>query len=236
MRTIPFRYLPWMVRDLAFAQGAVLAAVGVLTWLIMDRVSPPPGADAGPDMVRGAIDRLSLPFLLYCSAAIVSNDRVHGYYRSFFSRPMSPPWYYLTRWVLGGIFFLLITPVMTGALSLAIGRFPFSWALLGQLALNYLLLGGMIFFFSVFARADWLLGLLVLIVQAVLFNLHRGGVDLPAAWDFVLTILPPFFQASLNYPMPTGPLLTHILLYGSGLVIAGLVLLHVRPLGAGGRS
>jgi hypothetical protein len=107
---------------------------------------------------------------------------------------------------------------------------------MAKLALSYLLLGGLIFFFSSFLRYDWLIGLLVLIVQGVLFSLSRNGVDFPAIWDFVLTILPPIYQASLNSPPLTGPALTHVLLYGAGLVIAGLILLRLRPLGAGGRS
>lgn len=236
MKAIPLRYLPWMVRDLAVAQGAILAAVGVLSWLIISRVDPAPAPGSGPSMVTGALQQMALPFLLYCSAAIVSNDRVHGYYRSYFSRPLSPPGYYFTRWLLGGVFFLLLSPVLTVGLSLAIGKFPLSWEVLVQLALSYLLLGGLIFFFSAFLRGDWLIGLLVLIVQSVLYAMKRSGVDLPAIWDFVLTILPPIYLASLNSPMPSGSALTHVLLYGAGLVIAGLILLRLRPLGAGGRS
>lgn len=236
MKTIPLRYLPWMARDLAVAQGAVLAAVGVLAWLIMSRVTPPPSPGDGPAMVTGALQQMALPFLLYCSAAIVSNDRVHGYYRSFFSRPLSPPGYYFTRWLLGGVFYLLIGPVLTLGLSLAIGRFPFAWAVLGKLALSYLLLGGLVFFFSAFLRGDWLFGLLVFIVQSVLFSLRRGGVDLPAIWDFVVAILPPFNLIGVTSPLPQASALYHVLLYGLGLVIGGLTLLRLRPLGAGGRS
>jgi hypothetical protein len=187
-------------------------------------------------MVRGALPQLALIFLLYCSAAIVSNDRVHGYYRSFFSRPMSPPWYYFIRWLLGGVFFLLLSPVLTLALSLAIGSFPFSWEVLAQLGLSYLLLGGLIFFLSALVPHDWLFAMVVLLVQSVLFALRRGGADLSALWDFVLTILPPIYEVSLNSPFPTGSTLIHIVLYGAGLVIAGLVILRLRPLGAGGRS
>ena len=236
MKAIPLRYLPWMLRDLAVGQGAVLLAVAILTWMIMGRIDPAPSAASGPMMVVGALTQMSLPFLLYCAAAIVSNDRVHGYYRSIFSRPLSPPGYYFIRWLLGGIFFLLLSPVLTLGLTLAIGRFPFSWTVLAQLALSYLLLGGLIFFLSSFARYDWLFGLLVLILQGVLHALHRNGVDLGFLWKSVLTILPPIYLASLNSPLPTGSNLAHILLYGIGLVSAGLVILRLRPLGAGGRS
>ena len=236
MRTIPLRYLPWMVRDLALAQGAVLTAVGILSWLIMGRIDPVPSAASGPRMVAAVLGQMSLPFLLYRSAAIVSNDRVHGYYRSFFSRPLSPPGYYFVRWLLGGIFFVALAPVLTLGLSLAIGRFPMSWEILAQLALSYLLFGGLIFFFSTFVRYDWLLALVVLMVQAVLYALQKGGLDLPAIWDFVLRILPPIYLASLNSPLPSGSVLAHVVLYGAGLVIAGLFFLRLRPLGTGGRA
>jgi hypothetical protein len=236
MKALPLRYLPWMLRDLAAGQGAVLVAVGILSWLIMSRIDPAPAASNGPEMVLGALQQMSLPFLLYCSAAIVSNDRVHGYYRSFFSRPLNPVWYYFTRWLLGGLLFMLLSPVLTLGLSLAIGTFPVSWQVFGQLGLSYLLLGGMIFFLSSFVRYDWLFGLLILMVQGVLYAISKNGVDLPAIWDLVLKLLPPIYLASLNSPFPAGAALTHVLLYGTGLVIAGLLILRLRPLGAGGRS
>jgi hypothetical protein len=236
MRAIPLRYLPWMIRDLVLAQGAVLAALALITGLIMARIDPAPDPASGPSLVLGALQQMALPFLLYCAAAIVSNDRVHGYYRSFFSRPLSPTGYYFTRWLLGGILYVLICPVLTLALNLAIGSFPLSWDLIGKLGLNYLLLGSLIFFFSSFTRGDWLLGLLVFIVQSVLHTLKRGGAELPDAWEFVRAILPPTYLPSLSGPFPAGAALTHVLLYGAGLTVAALALVHLRPLGVGGRS
>ena len=236
MKSIPLRYLPWIARDLALAQGVVLAVVGVFAWLIVTRMNPAPSPASGPAIVRESVARLSLPFLLYCCAAIVSTDRAQGYYRSFFSRPVSPPWYYFIRWLLGGLVFLLVTPVLTLGLSAAMGSFPVSWDVVGQLGLSYLLLGGLIFFFSPLVRHDWLLGMVILMMQGTLHALRRGGVDLPSFWDFVYRILPPIYQASLNEPFPRGAMLTHILLYGIGLVTAALLILRLRPLGAGGRS
>jgi hypothetical protein len=236
VKAIPVRYIPWMVRDLLAAQGAVLLAIGAMAWLIMSRVTPAPAAGSGPNIVQMALQQIALPFLLFCAAAIVSNDRVHGYYRSFFSRPLTPSGYYFTRWVLGGVVFLLIVPVLTLGLSLAFGGFPIAWNVVKQLALNYLLLGGLIFFLSTVVRADWLLGLLILILQATLHAVRRGGVDLPTIWDSVLKILPPFNLAAITSPVPTGAALAHVVLYGAGFVTAGVLVLHLRPLGSGGRS
>ncbi len=235
MKVIPFRYLPWMARDLLTTQGAVLAAVGVMAWLIAREVEGASASD-GPRFVAMAVQQLALLFLLYVAAAIVSHDRVHGYYRGFFSRPISPAGYYFSRWLLGGLVFLLIGPVFTLALSLAIGWFPLSRAVLIQLALNYLLLGGLVFMFSAFTRGDWLFGLLFFMVENVLTGLRKAEIDLPAIWDFVLKILPPFSLASVTAPVPSGADLLHVILYGSGLVVAALLLLRWRPLGAGGRS
>jgi hypothetical protein len=134
------------------------------------------------------------------------------------------------------VFFLLIAPVLTLGLSLAIGRIAFSWPLLTRLALGYLLMGGLIFFFSALLRGDWLFGLLVFVMQRVLFTLKKNGVDLSAVWDFVVTVLPPFQHTDIQGPIPRGPALYHVLLYGGGLVLAGLVILRLRPLGSGGRS
>lgn len=236
MRVFPLRYLPWMIRDLLAAQGALLVAVGFLAWLIVRQIDPPPPPSAGPGMVVMVMQQLALLYLLYCSAAIVSNDRVHGYYRGYFSRPLSPAGYYFLRWLLGGLIFILIAPVFTLALSLALGTFPFSWALLGNLSLSYLLLGSLVFLFSTFTRADWLFALMFLVIQSVLNGLRRGGVELSSIWDFVLTILPPFSLVSVSGPFPAGPNLVHVLLYGTGLVTLAILLLRWRPLGAGGRS
>lgn len=234
MRTVPVRYLPWMMRDLAFSQGVVLLVLGVMTWLIMRSVGAP--VSQGPGLEKAVLQQLSVLFLLYCSGAIVSNDRVHGYYRSYFSRPLSPAGYYLSRWTLGGLVFILMHPVIAGALMLAIGGFPFSWGLLVNLALSYLLIGGMVFFFSTWARGDWLLALLFVLMDGVLFSLKRAGATLSAFWEFVSTILPPAHLTSVTAPVPTGGHLGLVLLYGSALLLAGLVILRWRPLGAGGRA
>lgn len=236
MSRIPIRYLPWMVRDILLAQGMVLLAIGFLVGLIMTRMTPSPPASEGLGLVKGFVQQMGWPFILYSVASMVSADRVQGFYRSYFSRPLSPPGFYLMRWLLGAVIVALLVPVLTLSLSLAIGRFPLSWSLLAQLQLNYLLVGGLVFLLSTTVRADWLVALLFMLVESILGGLKRGGIDLPAVWDFVATILPPFHLVSVNSPLPAGTPLVHVLLYGAGLVLAALAVIRWRPLGAGGRS
>ncbi|MEO8224463.1 MAG: hypothetical protein ABI661_06630, partial [Gammaproteobacteria bacterium] len=145
MSRVPIRYLPWMLRDMLFAQGAVLLVTSTLIWLIVTRISPAPPASAGLQILQSIVQQAGWPFILYCSSAIVSTDRIQGYYRSIFSRPVSPPWYYLQRWVVGAFVVGLLVPVVTVALELAIGSFPLSWRFLAQVELTYLLAGGLVF-------------------------------------------------------------------------------------------
>jgi hypothetical protein len=237
MSRVPIRYLPWMLRDVLFAQGVVLFATSAMIWLIWSRMSPTPPASTGPGLVRTIVQQIGWPFILYCSAAFVGTDRSQGYYRSIFSRPVSPPWYYLQRWLVGAFVVGLVVPMLTLALALAFGSFPLSGTLVAQLEMTYLLVGGLTFLVSTMLRADWLIALLVLVLQSVLNGFQsEAQLHLPAFWNFIYRMLPPFHLVNANAPPLTGPQLTHVLLYGAGLVLAALAVLRWRPLGAGGRA
>jgi len=142
---IPVRYFPWLARDVLFSQGLVLFIVALLIGLILGRLTPVPAPTGGPGLVANILAQLGWLFVLYSAAAIVSTDRIQGYYRSYFARPVSPPAYYLTRWLLGAAIVALMVPVLTLAMSLAIGFFPVSWRTVEQLELLYLLLGSVAF-------------------------------------------------------------------------------------------
>ncbi|MEP7324771.1 MAG: hypothetical protein ABI836_02385 [Gemmatimonadota bacterium] len=240
MSRIPVRYLPWMLRDMLLAQGVVLFATSIVVWLIIIRISPVPPASNGLVIVRSIVQQAGWPFILYCSSGIVSTDRLQGYYRSIFSRPVSPPWYYLQRWLVGAFIVALVVPVVTMFLVFALGSFPLSWTMMGQLELTYFLAGGLTFLVSTTWRADWLIALLVLVLQSILAGFSAAPaamqMHLSPFWDFIFRILPPFHLVSVNAQPLTGPHLAHVLLYGAGLVLAALALLRWRPLGAGGRS
>lgn len=237
MSRIPIRYLPWMLRDMLRTQGIVLFAISLLIYVITVRISPRPPPTIGPDWIRNMVQQSGWIFILLCTSEMVSGDRNQGYYRSIFSRPVSPPLYYLQRWLLGALLVAVVAPVYTLAFSLALGHIPMEWSLVGRLVMFYLLLGGLVFLVSTVLRADWLLGLMVFMLQSLLNGLyHSAQIDLSSFWVFVYQLLPPFHLTTLNAPPLTGPYLTHVLLYGAGLVLAALAVLRWRPLGAGGRA
>ncbi len=236
MIRLPLAYARWMLRDLARQQGLVILIVAVLVLYGVSRVDPTPLPQQAGGILAGIVSTLAWPLVLFCSAAIVSHDRYQGFYRSYFSRPVSPAGYYLQRWILGGVTALLAVPVLAGATALVTGAFPFPWKLLANLALFYLLFGGVAFFWTTLIRLDWLVALLLLLVQTVLFKMQQGGLQLGAIAGLLYHALPPFHLVSLDGPVPAGAALAHVLLYGGGLVAGAVVILLVRPLGAGGRS
>jgi hypothetical protein len=179
----------------------------------------------------------SLILVLICTASIVSADRGLGYYRSIFSRPVSPLRYYLRRWLLGALLLATVVPAYTLAFSLAIGRFPIQWTLVAKIELFYLLLGGLIFLISTMLRSDWLLGLMVFMLHGALSAFRSSpSFHLSAFWEYVYQIFPPFHLVDVGAPPLSGSHLTHVVLYGAGLVLAALAVLRWRPLGAGGRA
>lgn len=236
MIRLPSAYARWMLRDLFRQQGAVIGAIAALVLYAVSRLEPAPAPEQAAGILAGILSVLAWPLVLFCGAAIVSHDRYQGYYRSYFSRPVSPAGYYLQRWLLGGATTLLIVPLLAGAIALVTGAFPFPWPLLTTLALFYLLLGGLAFFWTTLVRLDWLVAVLILLVQTVLFKMQQAGLDLGPGGRLIYHALPPFHLVSFGAPVASGASLAYVLLYGAGLVIAAVVVLQVRPLGAGGRS
>lgn len=234
MRWLPLRYARWMIRDLALAQFALVVAIAVLTGIVLTQVSPSPTATDGPMIITQMLNSLGWIIVLTCVGGIVATDRTQGFYRTAFSRPVSPVGYYLQRWVLGGVVVALVVPVLGLGIMAAVGRFAMPWDLAGSLLLLYLLLGGLCFLFSTLTRLDWLFAISVMIMQNILHQLRSRGLS--PFWRTLESLLPPFHLADYRSPLPTGTGLLHILLYGAGVLALALAILRWRPLGVGGRS
>jgi ABC-type transport system involved in multi-copper enzyme maturation permease subunit len=237
MRALPLRYAGWMARDVAMGPGAVMLAIAALATFVLSRItSMPEGAAQAADVLRGILDQAAKPIILLATGGMVSGDLHTGYYRSIFSKPVSPPLYYLQRWLVGAAAVLLFVPVMAAGISLRLGSYPFSLELVVQLLLQYLLLGGLVFFLSTLTRRDWLLALLAATLQLILHAIQNAGAHLGTLGSTIYHVLPPFHLTDLGAPPPTGGDLLYVLLYGGTLVLAALAVLHARPLGVGGRA
>lgn len=236
MIRLPLAYARWTLRDLLLAQGLVLLIVAALVLYSISRLQPAPRPDQAVHLLSSILSVLAWPLVLFCASAVVSHDRHQGYYRSYFSRPVSPAGYYLQRWLLGGVMAAAAVPVLVAVTTVVTGPFPFPWALLANLALFYLMFGGVAFFWTTLVRLDWLVAALVYLVQNVMNKMQTGGLELGPVARVIYYLLPPFHLAAIGAPVPSGSSLMYVLAWGVGLPLAAVFVLANRPLGAGGRS
>ena len=237
MSAMPIRYLPWMTLDLARSAGLAVALVGVLAaFLISSMTVVTSGTGGEATVFLGILDFAVTVFALLATAGIVSADFGLGYYRTLFARPVSPPLYYLQRWLLGGVLVLLATSVVGFAAAARIGaQLPIGRVLV-QSALFYLLLGGLVLLLSTITRRDWIIAALVVVAHAGLGLARSLGAAASGAAAVLYTILPPFGLVDVGEPVPAGADLVHVVLYGLALVLAALTVIRLRPLARGARE
>lgn len=240
----PFRYVGWLTRDALMWPGRafliILALVTLIAWRFAQGMGIPPavGAAGVPNsaaqFVQYSLWQSCLTVaVLMTVAGIPGTDLERGYYRSWFSKPMAPWWYYLQRYLLGALLLLLTPVLLGGGLELVLHTgMGLSWAMIGQIAIGYLLLASATLLVSLFIARGWLIVFLLDVVQSVLEGITRTGVA-PKWLGWLHNALPPFHLMGAAQPLPHGGPLWQVLGYGGGMLIAALVLLRVRPLGAG---
>jgi hypothetical protein len=223
--------------DLVRGPGIVMLAAGALAALLINSLTVVASGSGGETAVFLAIlDFAVMIFALLAAGGMVSTDFAMGYYRPLFARPVSPPLYYLLRWVLGGVLALAATALVALAATLRMGaNLPVGRALV-QAALSYLLIGGLVFVLSTFTRRDWLIAVLILAAYASLAFARALGMAGTGAAAVLYHILPPLQLVDIAEPVPAGRRLAHVLLYGIGLVGVALLVLRVRPLARGARE
>lgn len=236
MSGYPAAYLAWQARDVARGPGLVAALIAGVFALLVWRLPEAAMAGGGGVLLTGYLQQVGWPLVLVATGEMVRTDRSEGYYRFYFSRPVQPALFYLVRFLLG--FVLVLAAVAAGTLAVLArtGTLAVEPRLLGQLSLTYLLLGGTVFFFSTVTTAgprDWLVALLVHVLQNTVADLLSNGVDLWPALRWLHAILPPMHRLGAGLE-PADAL--HVGLYGAGLVAVSLLVLDRRPLGGGARD
>lgn len=239
----PFRYLPVHLLEVARGRLIFFAVVAIaLVMIIPDSLGNGAGNVLnGQGILVTLVQTSLLVAVLIASGEVAGNDIRNGYYRTWFSKPIAPWWYYLERWLLGGIAVLLIPLLL--ALGFVIAGWPvrgLSGTLFGGVALGYLLIGGMALLLSTVTRRDWLVVFLVAVMEARLHDIHRfldADKLVPRAINMLITILPPFHLINDAIAgKATGSEILHLAAYGVGLVVAALLIFKYRPMGSGGRA
>lgn len=239
-------YVPWMARDYVTNQGPatllVVLLIGIMTIVPAMRGLVGGGAGLGevpPDiaanMLRVMVTPLVFIGVLFATNGIVANDRKLGYYRFFFSKPLSPSAYYATVFLVNGAGFLLVCVALMGFWYFAI-RPVFPVELLGAVLIMYIGYGGLGFLLSAAWRFDWLSLVTVLLLANVGWSVWGNEQGLRHA---LLFLLPPVHRAADVYGLvmrDTGGALPWASIawiggYGALCFMLGLLVIRKRPLG-----
>lgn len=232
------RYAPWLARDVARGPGLLFLVVSIALAVIFWRVKQKTGQVPTVDVIQAqTMSRVMLIACLIAVGGMVSIDVQQGFYRAWFTKPMAPWWYYLQRWLLGGVAVLLI-PVVYGALLAVLigGGMGIDADLMRGMALGYLLISSAVFLASTLTRWDWLFVFLIATAQGGLAGLATMGVELPTVVNAVYRVLPPFHLINPGAELLSGKPLLHVLAYGLAMLVLALLMLVQRPLGSGGRA
>ncbi|MCR4341699.1 MAG: hypothetical protein NUW01_17625 [Gemmatimonadaceae bacterium] len=188
-------YVPWQLWDFALDRGVALLFVGGLMgfsvlWpgYVALREQMAPELVAGKLLEIAVAQQVSI-LVVIAASGIVANDRIGGYYRFLFSKPVRMPAYYALQFLVTLTGLLLATLILLSAFWILVGWVSPMVPLVMVVA-TYLALGGTIFFFSTFTRFDW--AMLVLLWGAS--ALSRTLAADKAWYEVARWVLPPTHQ------------------------------------------
>lgn len=235
-------YLRWQARDFVTERGAPLLIVATLMGfpIIMGlremraaAVSPAQATVSAQYAVVALFAEFSLIAVLIGINGVVSGDRVRGYYRFLFAKPVSIPRYYAQAYTINGLGLVVTALGVLGAIY-ALGYPVFPIRVLLMVALVYVSLGGLGFFYSTLARFDWVLMGATWGVAQVLRAVYPAHES--RAGQVLDIVLPPFHRLrDVGLELARGEaaeptVLAWLLGWGVCGFVLGLLILRRRPL------
>ena len=207
------RYFLWQLHDYMLHQApatiAVLVMYAYLTLAPILNGSLTNGrrftvATLPDEIVRGyfadMLGSLLLLGTLFATNGIVSTDRKNGFYRFYFSKPVSPPRFYANAFIAHGTGLLLVTLLLQVAF-MGLVRPLFPTSVLPVVAAMYMAYGGVGFLLSTIWRFDWLSLVTVAIVSSI--GWQMWGDD-PGIRGWLIHLLPPTHRAAGVYAYVSG--------------------------------
>ncbi len=189
-----------------------------------------------PEQVPGRLLEVAVAqhisiLVVIAASGIVANDRIGGYYRFLFSKPVRMPAYYALQFLVTLTGLLLATLILLSAFWILVGWVSPMVPLVMVVA-TYLALGGTIFFFSTITRFDW--AMLVLLWGASALS---GTLAADKAWyEVARWVLPPTHHIdTLRVALFAGTGIdaggaAWLVGYGLAFFVAGLVVLHRKAI------
>ncbi len=230
-------YTPWQLWEFVLDRGIALILIGLLMgvsvlwpgYLALRAQLPP--SEVSVELLKIAVAQQVSILVVVATSGIVANDRLGGYYKFLFSKPVRVPVYYALQFLVTLVGVIAIALLLLSILWLTVGWVSPKVPIV-MIVATYLALGGTVFFFSTFTRLDW--GMLVLLWgTSALSRTLATGKDW---YDAARWVLPPTHQidklrealfAGTEIDMP-GTL--WLIGYGLVLFIAGLVVLQRKAI------
>ena len=232
-------YLPWQLWDFILDRGiAVLFTGGLMglsiVWplsMVLTEHGPMPPEELKLELFKAVVTQTISIIVVIAASGIVANDRIGGFYRFLFSKPVRQPVFY------GVQFFVTLAGVLgVGLILLSTFWIAVGWTSpaipLIMLTVSFLALGGTIFFFSTFTRFDWAL----LVVLWGASALARMGFSDTEWFKVAQWILPPVHHIDelrsalfARAPVDVGGVVW-LIGYGMLFFVAGLVVLDRKAI------
>jgi hypothetical protein len=235
----------YVLQDYLLMRAALpVALISFIAWLtsrsVLQNAGPKQWADprfiAGIHSAYGSITGVLVYFTVFLAViAVMTIDRTSGYYRFYFSKPVNVVSYYLHTFCVHGAALCVILAVFALGWSARLPHESLHRAVyIGAIA--FALIGGIGFGFGALTNADAALTPLAF-VFATSAQMTLVDYTAPPRWLVVVAkALPPELdfektRALINGAHPfLGAPLWHILAYGAGGWILGMVFLRGRPL------
>lgn len=230
MKNLPWSYTGWLLRDMARGPLLIMAGAAGLALLI------PAIGGVPPELVQSAfpyiLEAACFSAVIILNRSIVSSEMARSYYRVFFSRPVQPGGYYLLRWLLGGAAVLVFAALLTGIAAWKYGASLPVLMYLAHIAMQYMVLGGLIFLLSSLIKQDAGPALALCALSA-----YYHAADYPPLWlKLIGWLLPPLNLCRIDAAPRYAGLHWPALLYGLCAAGAAVAVLQYRYFGEGGRG
>lgn len=230
-------YAPWQLWDFLIDRGIAMLLVGGLMavsviwpgYVVMRQQMS--GEQLISRMLEIAVSQQVAILVVIAASGIVANDRIGGYFRFLFSKPVRLPAFYALQFLITLIGTLAVAFVLLTAFWFTIGWVSPMIPVV-MIVVTYLSLAGVVFFFSTFTRLDW--GMLVVLWGAS--TLARTLAAEERWYDVVKWVLPPSHHiGKLSSALFAGTGVdaggtAWLVGYGLAFFIAGLVVLQRKAI------
>jgi hypothetical protein len=177
-------------------------------------------------MLAGVHQVCAVIFVLLFANGLISTDRLAGYFRFYFAKPVSPLWWYGQHTVLALAGTLVASASLIGMFAIAVAPVWTFSLLLRALAL-FCLVGVPVVLFSALSRHDWLWATVAWMVASYMRARFPAGDSLFGT--ILNALLPPYQVLSIDHRV-TGWEWAWLAAWSVGGVAAMLLALLRHPL------